>query len=397
MKINKVYIFTSESFPKGKAASNRILCYSKGFKKNGKQVKVICFWRNGQSRKDDNNLRNGIYSGISYQHMGINTYKSQSYFAKRLDIVFDYLRLFLFSLYHVDKNTLSIHYSHRTAPTILLWFTHYIKNATLIKEVNEHPTVFLRKKNAIQRFLFLKVHFKLFHGFLIMTDQLVDYFRHEQLTRKPILKVPMTVDLERFSKANNNSFEAKEIVYAGQLDDKKDGIDILLKAFKDISKKNPDFFLSLYGKAFSEAQMQKYIELTKLFNIQDKVIFRGLVDRETITERLLDATILVLPRPDSVQAQHGFPTKLGEYLATANPVIATGVGDISKYLKNEENIFLIKSGDVDSLIEKLDFVIANYEYAKQVGVAGRDFVKRNFDITTQSKLILSFCEKKFVK
>ena len=355
-------------------------------------MKVICFWRNGSHVNDNNNPKRGNYQGIDYQYLCNRTYKSKNSVTRILHVVADYIKLFWFSLNHVSKDSLSIIYSHRSAPVVLLWMSHLLKRSKMIKEVNEHPETFIRKKNKIQEYLFLKLHFFLFHGYLVMTDQLMNFLSKDLGVKKPLLKVPMTVDIERFAKVNGKYKESKEIVYAGQLDDKKDGINILLQAFKCIAPKHPEYSLSLYGKAFSEQQMNRYLDLVKNLGVENKVKFHGLVDRETITERLLSASILVLPRPNSIQAQYGFPTKLGEYLATANPVIATSVGDIPKYLTDEINVFMIQPGDTLELSNKLDFVIQNYPYAKKIAQAGKSFAEEQFDLKNQARRIISFAK-----
>ena len=48
--------------------------------------------------------------------------------------------------------------------------------------------------------------------------------------------------------------------------------------------------------------------------------FTGRTSPEVMPQILTDASILALARPNNVQSQNGFPTKLGEYLATGNPV-----------------------------------------------------------------------------
>ena len=47
-----------------------------------------------------------------------------------------------------------------------------------------------------------------------------------------------------------------------------------------------------------------------------------------------------MARPDSRQARGGFPTKLGEYLATGKPVCVTKVGEITVYLEDNVSAFL---------------------------------------------------------
>ncbi len=57
--------------------------------------------------------------------------------------------------------------------------------------------------------------------------------------------------------------------------------------------------------------------------------------------------------PDSKQAQGGFPTKLGEYLATGNPVCATTVGEIPDYLVDGESVYFAVPGSVDSFADAM--------------------------------------------
>ena len=54
MKVNKIIIFTDESFPYGMAATNRIISYGKGFVGNGKKTEVICLRRT----ENADNIRN---------------------------------------------------------------------------------------------------------------------------------------------------------------------------------------------------------------------------------------------------------------------------------------------------------------------------------------------------
>ena len=67
--------------------------------------------------------------------------------------------------------------------------------------------------------------------------------------------------------------------------------------------------------------------------MKDSIVFTGIVSAADIPQILKNAAVLALDRPDSLQAQCGFPTKLGEYLLTENPVIVTKVGDIPLFLE----------------------------------------------------------------
>ena len=92
------------------------------------------------------------------------------------------------------------------------------------------------------------------------------------------------------------------------------------------------------------------------------------------------AAILALARPPSHQADGGFPTKLGEYLATGNPVCVTKTGGIPDYLSDEGNAFLAEPGSVESFCDALMRATADPLRAKKVGKNGRATAEKSFSM-----------------
>ena len=396
MNLKKVIIYTSEPFPQGMAATNRIISYAKGFLHNKKDVQIICF------RKTDNYLQvvnkkiEGSYEGIPYKYLYQETFRSKTFIKRRLDNFSGYTKLFLFAINNNSKSTLSIYYSSFSLPAIILFLVKVIKGSVLLKEESEHPSVYLKEKRGISKLFFKHIHYRLFNGYLLMTNHLMNLFKEMSPKNKPMLLVPMTIDSDRFlnlSKKENN----KSIIYTGIIDCKKDGLDILIEAFGIISKKYPEYKLELYGSASSASEQLKLNKLVSQLNLDNKVIFHGQVNREIISQKILDAKILILPRPNSIQAQNGFPTKLGEYLATGNPVIATSVGEIPLYLTNNVNSFLVKPGNINELSDKINYVIENYTHAKLISKKGQELTKSVFNNIIQTEKINIFFEETFYK
>jgi glycosyltransferase involved in cell wall biosynthesis len=87
----------------------------------------------------------------------------------------------------------------------------------------------------------------------------------------------------------------------------------------------------------------------------------------------------VLARPDSLQAQAGFPTKLGEYLATGRPVVVTRTGEIGSYLVDGKSAYLAEPGNVKDIARQIDAVLSNPDAARVVGEAGRKVSIECFD------------------
>lgn len=83
-------------------------------------------------------------------------------------------------------------------------------------------------------------------------------------------------------------------------------------------------------------------------NLSDHIELKGYVHPDKIPVELYKSRLLVLSRPDNIQNRGGFPTKLGEYLATGIPVAVTSVGEIPCYLKDEVNAYLAEPGNVKS-------------------------------------------------
>ena len=99
--------------------------------------------------------------------------------------------------------------------------------------------------------------------------------------------------------------------------------------------------------------------MLKRLHIENKVIITGSVKRNEIPALLCNSDILALARPDNKQAEGGFPTKLGEYLATGNLVVVTNVGEIGLFLEDRKNAFISEPGSPEKFSEKLREALLN--------------------------------------
>jgi len=105
---------------------------------------------------------------------------------------------------------------------------------------------------------------------------------------------------------------------------------------------------------------------------------------------LKGAVVLALSRPSSHQAEGGFPTKLGEYLATSKPVVITDVGEIGQYLTNGVSAFIAKPDSTDDFSDKLDKCLSNRKKAMEIGERGYEVAKKYFDYKSQSETLVNF-------
>ena len=389
MKIDKIYIITDAPFPVGMASTNRILSYCKGFDQIGKPVEVLCFRRTENHSEVSNLEPSGVYQNIKFCYLHSSPIKSKRFVKRRLDNTWGVVSLFCYTLRKIKSGSLIIYYSSKVTPVVIFKIATLFKNVIFLKEESEHPSVRIRSNPFFRSLFLFHVHYLLFDGLLLMTNSLVNYFKRN-IKRLPVLHVPMTVDSLRF--ADVSAAKQNEIVYTGTLNNYKDGVDILIKAFAALSDDFPEYKLVLYGNPESEARLDEYKKMVSNLGVHTKVVFAGNKSNEEIPYLISRASVLVLPRPDSEQARNGFPTKLGEYLITGNPVVVTSVGDIPVYLKDRISAFLAEPGSVDSLVYKLKEVLTDYKYSQLVGAEGKKVAEKCFNNLTQTQNILQFGE-----
>jgi glycosyltransferase involved in cell wall biosynthesis len=275
------------------------------------------------------------------------------------------------------------------------------RNINLFTEISEFPDFYLsqnipdRHKAEIKNNSdFFEKNLNNFSGLALMTKSIVNYYKDKIDQNKiKLCHLPMTVDLNRFQEESTQpeEFKGPYILFVGVMSDNKDGVNILIESFSKIQTRYPDYNLYLVGPWQPDSIGHQ--ELIKKFGLETKVKWMKEYPRNTIPSIIKKSNLLVLPRPDSRQAQGGFPTKLGEYLASGIPVCATTVGEIPDYLVDNESVFFAKPGSVESFSETMDRALSNYENAKRVGLNGKKVAEREFNKDIQAKKLYDFLKE----
>jgi glycosyltransferase involved in cell wall biosynthesis len=248
------------------------------------------------------------------------------------------------------------------------------------------------KANKRQK-LFENEAFYAYDGIALMTKKLISHYKQFKDPKPEFLHLPMTVDLKRFCNTEYlpAGFTKPYIAFVGVMNDAKDGVDVLIKAFAQISVEITKCNLYLIGGWNYDTPGHQ--SLINHFHLHDRVFLKGEYKRDQIPAIIKNASLLVLPRPNSKQAQGGFPTKLGEYLATGNPVCATTVGEIPEYLLDGVSVYFAEPGSVDSFANAMRRVFKNPEEAKQIGMNGKIVAETHFNKEIQSKILYNFLVK----
>lgn len=400
--MNKTFFFISSSdLSRPGAAKFRLLAIARGLCEHGAKVNWILL----ASKVPDSIANDDKYKSINFISVG-----------KRRGIavnckVFAYLyRLLLLANLgpvvrkHVFASDIKAFFSvgDSFVNLMLIYNMCRKKNVFLLHERTEYP--YLNAGSLIKKlnlYLYLNIFIPRCDHIFVISTALRDFFSNLPKVRRksvPVTILNMLVEADRFQLSiGQEALPFKDIVYIGTMYGDKDGVYNLIRAFGLIKNKVPEARLVLVGDNTRQDLMTKINKA--MDNIPDKsrIIFTGVLDRTAVIQIINKAYCLALARPDNVQAKYGFPTKLGEYLATGRPVVVTDVGDIPLFLKDEDNAFIAESDSIRSFATKLEECLRDEARAIETGGSGQKLVNEQFDYLKVTKDILWTIEREYAK
>jgi glycosyltransferase involved in cell wall biosynthesis len=386
--MNLVFI-SSGHYPNGGASTNRHLAYGKGLAEAGHKVIFILL-----SKQENELQENGInfISVLDFKKLNIKIILGKQYFHIKSIIKAKKILNNFQSQENIDAIILLDTQVWILLPFILFAQRNHIK---VFHERTEYPFVVNGKGllNHVNLILYSSFILKRFDGLFVINKALKQYFSILLNNRIPIEIINMIVDPSRFDNLTTDSNYGQYIAYCGTLQGDKDGIDILIKAFADSLKTGKilkEMKLLIIGDTSNKKSYNKLQQLCYDSQCENNVFFTGKIDRYKMPVYLKNASALALARPNNKQAEGGFPTKLGEYLATGNPVIITNVGEIGEYLVDGDNAFIAIPGSVDSFSLKIQEVFSDYNTASEVGTRGKELVYKEFNYFYESIKLANF-------
>lgn len=390
----KIKIILLEPYPHGMACTNRVHNYAKGITELGGNVKILI---PKPFEVDNTKVKNleviGKYEDIDFEYTCGTTLRGKTFIKRRLLVlkgIIKATKVLLKSKHKLDAVLLvsnSLGYILYFKIVTKLLRIKYLQEKSEFPFVNEKMNFLLK----IYAYLYCRYVYRCFDGMIVISKFLYAYFRNRIKKGASLLLVPIIVNFDEYTNHGKRT-QNDDIAYCGTLYEKKDGILILIEAFKRIISKYGNSKLYIIGDSHN-SDKDKIRKLIKHLQIEDRVILTGYVSRERLKELLSNAAILALAKPYSKQAESCFPSKLGEYLATGNPVVVTKTGEIPDYLTDRKTAFLAEPDSVIDLATKLDYALSNPELAKKVGIEGRKVALEHFNYKNQAKRIVNFIEQ----
>lgn len=186
---------------------------------------------------------------------------------------------------------------------------------------------------------------------------------------------------QRFDTCLNNTIK---VLYTGRINFQK-GLRELIEA---IAYLNSKYTIELHIVGWEDSGSfiyQKELQnLAQNIGIQDQIHFHG---KKKIGPELdafyRMADIYVIP-----SYHEGFPRTIWEAMANSIPVIATAVGSIPFYLKNEETALIIEPRNKSAIANAIDNLIANPNLRKNI-IKNAFEMSQEITLEHQSKLLIN--------
>ncbi len=377
----------SYTFPEGNAATNRVHSYAKGIHELGMPVHVIGFLNKF------NEIPAGEYNGIKFHNPYNQSVRSKSIFIRTWQ-KFNKCVKTIQVISKINKDHKIIAINSWTSDAFTYFFGVFLAKifrAKFLIECSEHPLRFHQGNfiNKIRGKIKFYLESRVCDGALCISNYLVDFYKSYNVSNSKLLLLPSTVDTERFGKKIEMSFPYQFVGYFGSLSFERDNVDLLVNAFSEVHIKHPQIKLVLGGFA-TDTELEELHALINKLNLSEKIIILEYLLRDEVVQYILHAQVLVMVRNSNLESEASYPSKLTEYLSTSIPVISVSMGDIPIYITDRENAFLVEPGNVAQLANQLDYVLSNYDYAKEVGKRGKELTETIFNYKTQSARILAF-------
>ncbi|MBI3601593.1 MAG: glycosyltransferase family 4 protein [Candidatus Omnitrophica bacterium] len=148
------------------------------------------------------------------------------------------------------------------------------------------------------------------------------------------------------------------------------GIDVLIKSMPLVIQQYPDVLFMVVGQG---PEQEKLFNLAEGLNLKTHVRFENIVNQ---TADILPAfDLFVMP-----SRQEGLGLSVMEAQSCGLPVIASGVGGLVDLIEDGKTGYLVSAGDSKALAAKINEVLRNPLQAREVGLAAREYIARNFSL-----------------
>ncbi|MGH2427409.1 MAG: glycosyltransferase [Candidatus Limnocylindria bacterium] len=214
-----------------------------------------------------------------------------------------------------------------------------------------------------------------------------DYNRQLILTecgeqwRDKLVVIHCGVETSMFRPAERPRNQAFTIISVGTLHEVK-GQTFLVEACRQLAEAGIDFVCRLIGDGADRAAL---VRQARDAGVGDRIRFEGQRTRGEIAEALRQSDVLVTPSvPTAGGKREGIPVVLMEAMSSGIPVVASELSGIPELVEDGVSGLLVPPRDATGLASALRRLHDEPQLGQRLGSAGREKVRREFDVATNA-------------
>ena len=381
----KIGLATINPFPIGNVSTIRYTSYLNSLAKKGIFTKVYIISPSATAAA--NSKLSGSEFGINYKYMcnKITWNRPTSIIVKLFYYNFGLLKTAI-ELKKDGVNCLIL-YGSDFYTYIFFFILKLFYKFTLVTDKSEYPYGYKNLNKIGKVFQILKL--KVFDGFIVMTKELTKFYEYHKSRKALVFHLPMTIDVTKFEKHKRQAFDYKFIACVFGTHN-RDGLLDTIKSYKVYRDKFGDksYKLWLIGDINNLKDGYNVINFVNQNGLKDDVCFKGILPNDDVTKLLINAECLISTPIE--YSSGGFPTKLGEYLASKTPVVVTSAGEIPFYIKDRIHAFLAKPGHINHIAECLGYVHLHPEESRNIANEGSKLVNTVFNADSYTDELIKF-------
>lgn len=222
-------------------------------------------------------------------------------------------------------------------------------------ENNHNPIKYIFSKLWMLNLIF---QLKRLDQFIVLSSE--DKGNWHELNNVKVISNPLS-----FEGNKENDLTSSKVIAVGRYVYQK-GFDLLLKAWKEVSLKHPEWELHIYGKG----DKTDYIQIMNQLKLGNTCYLEDAAPN--IVDKYNESSIFVLS-----SRFEGFGMVIAEAMACGVPAVSfacpCGPRDI---IKGGEDGLLVENGNIEELAEKICYLIENEDIRKEMGQKARVNIQR---------------------
>ena len=384
----KLAFFLSD-FPK--LSETFILNQIKGFIDLGHEVDIYAGWKSKEEDIHEDVIYYNLISRIFYYGNLLSFLKKGGVLPSLLNI---YLRLKLWAFFLNSKSSFGNRRKFSLRPkkydVIICHFGPNGYNALLLKDAGFFDGKIVVFFHGFDMSKIFRLKGERFYSQLFQRADLLlpisEFWKNRFLRlgydSKKIKVHRMGIDCDKFKLSEKSVREEIEIISVSRLVEKK-GLEYSIKTVTRLMEKHNNLRYTIIGDGPLRKSLQGLIDQ---LGVADKIKMLGNKRQHEIVSFVSRADIFLSSSVTAADGDmEGIPVSIMEAMACGIPVVVTDHSGTSELVLNNESGFVVPEKDIDSLVEKTDFLIRDSRKRIEMGIRGRKVIEEGFDINVLNK------------